>query len=216
MSSRRVLPTKINLIRLRRELKAIRRIRRVLEEKRDVLLLYIRQSIGDYEEAYKKAADALMRAYQEFMLAASETGFDPLVAFARTVPATARVDVEERVLFAVRVPALQLKEESLAEHMPSVLRMMPRVMLARKMLVEGLKALLRLAETEVALRRLIDELHETQRLINAIDYQIIPWYERSIKYIRLVLDDRMREEVIRLKMLKRRLERRRREAGLAI
>ena len=209
MSTRRVLPTKINLIRLRRELKAIRRIKKVLEEKRDVLLLYIRQSIGEYEESYKKVAEALLRAYEEFMIASSETGFDPLYAFARTVPATARVDVEERVLFAVRVPALTLREDTLSTHLPSVLRIMPRILMARRLLVEGLKALLKLAETEIALRKLIDELRETQRLINAIDYQIIPWYERSIKYIRLVLDDRMREEVIRLKLLKRRLQRKR-------
>ncbi len=210
VSTRRVLPTKINLIRLRREHKAIKRIRKVLEEKRDVLLLYIRQAIDEYEASYKKVADALMKAYEEFMLASAETGFDPLYAFARTVPPSVEVDMEERVLFAVRVPALQLVEESVSKALPSPLRTVPRIVIARRLLVEGLQALLKLAETEMALVRLIEELRETQRLINAIDHQILPSYEKAIKYIKLVLDERMREEVIRLKMLKRKLARRRR------
>ncbi|AEM39839.1 V-type ATPase, D subunit [Pyrolobus fumarii 1A] len=202
---RKVLPTKINLIRLRREYRAIRRIRRVLEEKRDVLLLYIRQSIDEYEESYKKVSEALMRAYEEFMMASAEAGFDPIHAFARTVSPELRVDIQERVLFAVRVPALNLKHETIPKVLPSPLRTVPRLVFARKLLIEGLESMLKLAETEIALRKLINELRETQRLINAIDNQIIPRYEKTIKYIKLVLDERMREEVIRLKMLKRKL-----------
>ncbi len=209
-AARQVLPTKINLIRLRREYRAIRRIKRVLEEKRDVLLLYIRQAIGEYEESYKRVADALMKAYEEFMIAVGETGFDPVYAFARTVPPSLRVDMAERVLFAVRVPALTLRKETMPSILPSPLRTTPRLVRVRRHLVEGMEALLRLVETEIALRRLIEELRNTQRLINAIDYQIIPWYESTIKYIKLVLDERMREEIARLKMLKRKLEAKRR------
>ena len=41
---RKVLPTKINLIRLRREEKMLRKIRGVMEEKREVLLHYIKSA----------------------------------------------------------------------------------------------------------------------------------------------------------------------------
>ncbi len=209
-ASRQVLPTKINLIRLRREYRAIRRIKRVLEEKRDVLLLYIRQTIDEYERSYKRVTEALLKAYEEFMIALGETGFDPIYAFVLSVPPSLKVNIAERVLFAVRVPALKLRKDTLPTLLPSPLRTTPRLVQVRRHLVEGMEALLRLVETEIALRKLIEELRSTQRLINAIDYQIIPWYESTIKYIKLVLDERMREEVIRLKMLKRKLEAKRR------
>ncbi|MGC9187158.1 MAG: V-type ATP synthase subunit D, partial [Fervidicoccaceae archaeon] len=57
-------------------------------------------------------------------------------------------------------------------------------------------------ELENSIYRLIAELKSTQRLINSIDYAIMPDYERTIKYISLVLDERMREEFMRLKVLK--------------
>ncbi len=45
---RKVLPTKINLIRLRREYRMIKKIRDVIEEKREVLLHYIRSAAEAY------------------------------------------------------------------------------------------------------------------------------------------------------------------------
>ncbi len=50
MSSRRVLPTKINLISMRNQLKLIRVIKRLLENKREVLLIYLRTYINEYEK----------------------------------------------------------------------------------------------------------------------------------------------------------------------
>ncbi|MEB3755764.1 MAG: V-type ATP synthase subunit D, partial [Desulfurococcales archaeon] len=77
-----------------------------------------------------------------------------------------------------------------------------------EMMKSILPNLMKLAELEETLRLLIKELKETQRLINAIDYVILPSYEKVTKFINMVLEERMREEFIRLKLLKRKLERR--------
>lgn len=208
-ASQRVLPTKINLIRLRRELKGLQRIRRVLEEKRDVLLLFIRHMIDEYEETYKKVAETLMRAYDEFLLAVAESGFETVKGAAATTPSSTLVDIRTRILFAVKAPSYTLVEETIPMPIAGITRVSPRLFDAREKLVEGFEALLKLAETEATLEKLLAELKETQRLLNALDYMIIPRYEAAIKFIRRVLDDRMREEILRIKMLKRILERRR-------
>ncbi len=211
---RKVLPTKINLIRLRRELQMLRRIRKVLEEKRDVLLLYIRQTAEEYRRSYEKVAKLLQQVYTEFYAAATATGIEKLRSIAEAVPPELRVEIGERILFAVKTPVFTLKKETMPPLPPALLRLSPGVVEARSRLLEALEALVKVVETETALRRLLDELRETQRLINALDYSIIPRYESAIKYIRLVLDDRLREDIMRLKMLKRRLEARRAAGGL--
>lgn len=208
-ATQRVLPTKINLIRLRRELRGLRRIRRILEEKRDVLLLFIRQMIDEYEETYRKVAGTLMKAYDEFLLAVAESGFETIKGVAATTPPVALVDIRTRILFAVKAPSYMLAKEAVPTLIASVARVSPRLSGAREKLVGGLEALLKLAETEATLERLLAELKDTQRLLNALDYVTIPRYESAIKFIRRVLDDRMREEILRIKMLKRILERRR-------
>lgn len=207
-ATQRVLPTKINLIKLRRELKGLRRIRRVLEEKRDVLLLFIRQMIDRYEETYRQVAETLMKAYDEFLQAVAESGFETIRGVAITTPTTTLVDIKTRVLFAVKAPSYALVRETVPTLVVSIARVSPRLFTAQEKLVGGLEALLKLAETEATLERSLAELKETQRLLNALDYMIIPRYESAIKFIRRILDDRMREEILRIKMLKRILEKR--------
>ncbi|MEM4681637.1 MAG: V-type ATP synthase subunit D, partial [Acidilobaceae archaeon] len=62
--------------------------------------------------------------------------------------------------------------------------------------------ILKLAEYDQALKRLIEELKETQRLINALDHVILPSYAQAIKYVKSILEERMREDFVRLKVLK--------------
>jgi len=206
--SRKVLPTKINLIRLRRELKSMKRIRRVLEEKRDVLLLYIRQLIDEYEETYKKVAEYLMSAYQSYLNAVAESGYEAVRAAADSIPPTLTVNIETKILFAVKAPSLSVDESTVPPLAYSLTHVSPRIVPARNHMVEGLKNLLKLVEVEATLEKMIMELRETQRLLNALDYLIIPRYESAIKFIRRVLDDRMREEILRVKLMKKRLEKR--------
>ena len=61
----------------------------------------------------------------------------------------------------------------------------------------------KLVELEYSLRRLLEELKKTQRLINAIDNVVMPSLVKAIKHISLVLEERSREEFMRLKMMKR-------------
>ncbi len=209
----RVLPTKINLIRLRSELKTLKRIRRVLEEKRDVLILYVRQTSEEYKRAYEEAANKLMEAYKLYMSGLSTTGLPQAEAAAEEVPPSTMVDIGTRVMFAVKVPEIKLLEHSIPDAPSSVARLSPSIIEARRKLLEAFEALLRVVEIEYSLRRLLAELKDTQRQINTLDNVIIPRTEQNIKYIKLVLDDRMREEVIRLKMIKKRLERKRMQAS---
>ncbi|WP_070807908.1 V-type ATP synthase subunit D [Pyrodictium occultum] len=212
----RVLPTKINLINLRRELKNLRRIRRVVEEKRDVILLYIRQLGQEYRREYEKVAEALADAYRSFFLALMTSGgLEEVKPVLESVPSSMEVDVAARVLFAVKTPSYRLRGDTVPPLPVSAARLSPSLIRARERLLEVFQSLLKVVETEAAIQRLLEELRETQRLLNALDYSIIPSYEQNIKYIKLVLDDRMREEVIRLKTLKKRLARSRGGEGLA-
>ena len=62
---------------------------------------------------------------------------------------------------------------------------------------------MKLGELESAIFRLIEELKNTQRLINALEYLIIPRYQKNIKFIEEVLEETAREEFVRKKMQKK-------------
>jgi len=199
--SRSRLPTKINLIRLKRDLALIRRVRKVLDEKRSALLLYIRTMISEYEKLYAQTAEDLKRAYSKFEDALRETGLKRSLDVAYSVPPNLLISVRTKIVFSVKTPYLSLNRESIPR-LAHPADIPPGIFEAREELAGAFERLLKLIELENSIYMLIAELKSTQRLINSIDYAIMPDYERSIKYISLILDERMREEFMRLKVLK--------------
>ncbi|MEM3639651.1 MAG: V-type ATP synthase subunit D [Fervidicoccaceae archaeon] len=195
------LPTKINLIKLKRDLSLIRRIRKVLDEKRSALLLYIRTMIEEYEKLYAETSEELKRAYASYSEALFEIGLKRSTDIAVSVPPSLSVAVKTKLVFSVRTPYLSLNRDSIPQMLfPADIP--PSFFRARDELKNTFEKLLKLIELENSIFRLIAELKGTQRLINSIDYAILPDYEKSIKYISLILDERMREEFTRLKVLK--------------
>ncbi len=59
----------------------------------------------------------------------------------------------------------------------------------------------KLAETETALWRLLEEQRKTQKRVNSLKYNVIPRYERTIKYVESSLEEEERNGLFQLKLL---------------
>jgi V/A-type H+-transporting ATPase subunit D len=66
---------------------------------------------------------------------------------------------------------------------------------------------IQLAESEMRLRRLAEEIGRTTRRVNALDNVLIPRLEAQRNYIEMVLDEREREDLFRLKRVKQKIAR---------
>ncbi|MFZ5910607.1 MAG: V-type ATP synthase subunit D [Chloroflexota bacterium] len=71
------------------------------------------------------------------------------------------------------------------------------------------EAIIELAETELRLTRLAEEIQRTSRRLNALEHFLIPRLEAECDFIQMVLDERERADHFRLKLVKRTLERKR-------
>ena len=71
------------------------------------------------------------------------------------------------------------------------------------------ESIINLAESELCLTRLANEIERTSRRLNALDHLVIPRLEAERDFIRLALDERERSDLFRLKRVKGVLERRR-------
>ena len=74
---------------------------------------------------------------------------------------------------------------------------------ATKMMRLVLPRILKAAEYENTILGLARGLEKTQRLINALEYVIMPDYQESIKFISSILEEREREDFARLKHVKK-------------
>ena len=209
MSTQQLLPTRLNLLRLKRMKKTSEEIRKILDEKREILLLHLKQSIQEYDRIRVEAEKKILEAYNCLFLAKMKIGAEELESIAFSTPTTTRVERTSRVVFNILIPILRLDEESVPKIYFSPAHTNPIIVETFSKLLQAFQAILKLSEAETTVLRVLEEFKKTQRLINALDNLIIPSYEEQIKYIEMVLEETMREEFSRLKILKRIMYRRR-------
>jgi V/A-type H+-transporting ATPase subunit D len=68
--------------------------------------------------------------------------------------------------------------------------------------------IVRVAELESTLINLVEEVKRTQRRINALEQFLIPRYEETVLLIAGILEERDREEFVRVKKVKSLIEKR--------
>lgn len=205
-SGSNVLPTKIELIGVRRRLQTAQRVQKVLDDKRDVLLKRLDEMIQQAGKARDEISEPLADAYLALYDAYLKLGPLRLEGTAANTPPVVEADVNVRRIVDVDVPSITMSEKELgmtygfADTNVAVDR-------AARQMRKVLPSIFKAAEFENAIFRLAKELERTQRLLNALEYMIIPRYQNSIRYIQSTLEEREREEFVRLKHVKKILER---------
>ncbi len=63
-----------------------------------------------------------------------------------------------------------------------------------------------MAATETKLKKIGEEIKKTTRRVNALEQVVVPRIRAEIRFIAAVLEQRAREDVFRLKRIKKKLE----------
>jgi V/A-type H+-transporting ATPase subunit D len=72
----------------------------------------------------------------------------------------------------------------------------------RDNLTKAAVLLAQLAEVEIALHRLLEEQRKAQKRVNALKYNIIPRYRRTIHFIQSALEEEERNTLFQVKLLR--------------
>jgi V/A-type H+-transporting ATPase subunit D len=206
-SGRRPLPTKIELIRIKKSLQVANSVHKILEDKRDVLLRRLDDLIDNATVSREKMWSPLSEAYLALFNAYLKVGPTNLESIAMTTPKQVDITANVRPIVDIQVPTLQIteKEIGLSYGFADTSSSLDK---ATQMMRKVLPDICRAAEAENAIFRLAKELEKTQRLINALEYIIIPSYKDSIKFISATLEEREREDFVKLKHVKAAIEKR--------
>jgi V/A-type H+-transporting ATPase subunit D len=188
-------PSRLELIRLRRQLALFQRIKKTLEDARNSTIQRIRALIADLERLRREIADGFIDVADNFKIAVAKSGIDKIESIAELTPKTVKVELVNRgthigleVSNYATYPTYSIATEA-AELDVALVKM--RELLAK---------LIEFAEKETLFYTLLNRVKEYQRMINAIDYVIIPRIRDNIQYIRLALEEGEREEFIRRKI----------------
>jgi len=189
-------PSRLELIRLRRQLALFLRMKKTLEDARNSTIQRIRALVADLERLRREIADGFVEVADNFKIAVAKSGIDRIESIAELTPKTVKVELVNRgthigleVSNYVTYPTYSIATEA-AELDVALVKM--RELLAK---------LIEFAEKETLFYTLLNRVREYQRMINAIDYVVIPRIRDNIQYIRIALEEGEREEFIRRKII---------------
>ena len=199
-------PTKIELIRLRRRLVLATRIQKIVKDRVSILILEFLQIARQTVEAKRKLLDEFSGTYRALSITAGYHGY---ITLEKELVATERdlgIAAGLRNVGGVRIPAFELKETERGLRRYSLSDTSSWFDRTTELSASCLETIIELAELQRSLELLGREINRTKRILNALEYLIIPALSATIKYLYMKFEERDREEKSRLKRVKVLLE----------
>jgi V/A-type H+/Na+-transporting ATPase subunit D len=199
-----VTPTRSELIRVKARIKLSQLGHKLLKMKRDGLMYELfavlpkvkdirANLVKDYQNCVRRLAIA--QAYEGQIEIKS-------VAFSRRSPPTVKMGKKNIMGVVVpRVEADQVKRPLLERGYGVVVTssMVDELVDAYEALTDQI---VKAAELETTLKRLLDEVEKTKRRVNALEFKVIPELNDIKNFITLRLEEIERENIFRLKRVK--------------
>ncbi|MCL4487792.1 MAG: V-type ATP synthase subunit D [Chloroflexi bacterium] len=200
-----VSPTRMELLAVKGQIGLAEQGRDLLKEKRNALM-----------KEFMKIADAVMTGSDELERVAAEArrtlaraealdGPEAVQSAAFAAQGELTLSVEGAFVMGVPVPVIEQKSaaRSLVDRGYSLSGTSARIDKTAESFEEEVDLLIELAASELRLRRLAEEIRKTSRRVNALDNIMIPRLHSRKSYIEMVLEERAREDLFRLKTVKR-------------
>ncbi len=197
-----IKPTRMELLNLKRKLKLAVNGHKLLKKKRDGLILELRNMLKDVRDVKKQLVEKLIKANKLVFEIELEESADEIDLVGEVLARENHVDVLVKNVMGVKMPKVEVKVErkikGKAVLLPFSSKMIEAVNLYEEIFVDILKA----AEIEISIRNLLEEIEKTKRRVNALENKVIPDLQESIAWVKMMLDEMERENVIRLKRIK--------------
>lgn len=197
-------PTKNTLLRFKKQVQFLEEGHDLLERKRELLTRLVYERIGEYRRLRKEAEKALVEAYRCLSVTHLRMGSRSIHQAALGSAPALKVNILPRRSLGVEYPAVT------AEKIP----LKPVGLLgtdasfdnSRTHLADLAVILAQLGEVEIALHRLMEEQRKAQKRVNALKYNIIPLYRRTIHFIQSSLEEEERNTLFQVKLLRERAQ----------
>lgn len=193
--------TRMELLRLRKRLQIARRGHKLLKDKRDELMRQLLSIIDEVKELRLAIENEFQSILQGFILAKART--DPYQTEQALLLPTKKISVSigKKTLMSVRVPVYtKIVEGDIIPY--GYLNTSGELDIWLIKFDKFIELLLNLAEKEKTVQLLADEVEETRRRVNALEYKLIPSLVDTIKYIRMKLSETERSDIVRLLKIK--------------
>ena len=166
-------------------------------------LFTILQSYRDVQKSIKVAIEEASKALTKAeMVMGSIKVKEASLAYSQGVS----LEAKSRSLMGVKVPLINIETGDGISQPYSYIDTSVSLDEAVKVFKEALILIVKLGEVQSTITRLASEIQSTKRRVNALKNIVIPRFDATIRWIALTLGEQEREEFVRLKKVKAKIE----------
>jgi V/A-type H+-transporting ATPase subunit D len=210
-----VRPTRAELLERKSQITLAQQGMDLLKQKRDALLM---EFMGVMDETLR-LSDLLQKTMSEaqYSLAVAQA-VDGVVALRSAGLATKGeivVGISGTKIMGVSVPVVSKGDSPVRSSFTrgySVTGVSSRVDETADKFERVLDVIIEYADIETRLKRIGEEINKTNRRVNALEQVTVPALREQVSYISQTLDERAREDLFRLKKVKKKIESKKRAA----
>lgn len=204
MAIMKVNPTRMELSRLKKQLKVAVRGHKLLKDKRDEMMRRFVEIVRQNQKLRQEVEKKLSAALRDFLMARTSMPVSAIEEAVLFPSRDATIAVGRKNIMSVYVPTFTLEESQTGGSIYpyGFLDTSGELDDAIYALNDAFASMIRLAEIEKACNMMADEIEKTRRRVNALEYVMIPQLEETIKYITMKLDENERGSLTRLMKVK--------------
>ncbi|MCU0850266.1 MAG: V-type ATP synthase subunit D [Candidatus Thermoplasmatota archaeon] len=205
MVKQEVKPTRTELIAIKRKIALYDRGYKLLKMKRDGLVLEFFNILSKARDIRSQIIADYKKAEEKLIIATGVDGETSVhsVAFARREDPQVTMGCKNVMgtLVPTTVESATVKRR-IDQRGYGIIGMSVRIDEAADAYEQLVEDIIVAAELETTLRRLIEEIEKNKRIVNALEFRILPELRKNEGFIRTRLEEMERENIFRLKRMK--------------
>jgi V/A-type H+-transporting ATPase subunit D len=205
MPIREVQPTRSELLEVTRKIRLTKNGHKILKLKRDGLILEFFEILDRAKDLRTEIAKQYRDASEKIAVANAVDGAIAVRSAAYALTIHPEIQLKIRNLMGVVVPEITSSRiiAPLDERGYGVIGTSPRIDEAADAYERLVETVVKAAELETTMKKLLDEIERTKRRVNALEFKMLPELEEIERFIRFRLEEMERDNIFRLKKVKR-------------
>jgi V/A-type H+-transporting ATPase subunit D len=204
-----VRPTRSELLERKQQITLAEQGMDLLKQKRDALLI---EFMSVMDETLRLSTDLQRTTNEAQYSLAMAKAVDGVVSVRSAAFATrgeVTIDMTGTKIMGIAVPVVTKGESPLRTSFTrgyAITSVSSRIDESADKFERILDVIIEYADIETRLKRLGEEIQKTNRRVNALEQITVPALREQVAYIRMALDERAREDLFRLKKVKKKIE----------
>lgn len=204
MPNQDITPTRSVLLELKKRIKLSKSGYKIMKMKRDGLIIEFFEIMEKAKAMRSSVASDYESAMMKIAIARAVEGEIAVKSAAYALKTEPHVTVGSKSIMGMMVPKVEAEmlHIGIEKKGYGVISTSAYIEEASKAFEKLLATLVRAAEIETTMKKLLDEIEKTKRRVNALEFKVIPNLEDAEGFVEFRLDEMEREGTIRLKHLK--------------